>query len=180
MLCQGLVCPRINVFEVYYLERLLVGPSSLCVSKSLYWFLRCRINVPRNAAHSILVSTWYVPPAPLRFNALKQASKRHLPLPFPCFSLSLSLFSRPRTRIEKKYTIFPQAFCSSTYLIIFHYVHKMICGCCVQHESLLFLLLLLIPFWLCQTAAVWLFISFLFLLWWILMHFHALIDIEWH
>lgn len=36
MLCQGLVCPRINVFEVNYLERLLAGLSSLCVSKSQY------------------------------------------------------------------------------------------------------------------------------------------------
>lgn len=104
MLCQGLVCPRINVFEVNYLERLLAGPSSLCVSESRYWFLRCRINAPRNAAHSILVSTWYVPLAPLRFNTLKQASKLHLPLPLPLpptLSLSLSLFIHPHTRIEQ-------------------------------------------------------------------------------
>lgn len=78
MLCQGLVCPRINVFEVNYLERLLAGPSSLCVSKSRYWFLRYRINAARNTAHSILVSTWYVPLAPLRFNTLKQESKLSL------------------------------------------------------------------------------------------------------
>lgn len=100
MLCQGLVCPRINVFEVNYLERLLVGPSSLCVSKSRYWFLRCRINAARNTSHSILVSTWYVPLAPLRLNALKQASKRHLPLLF--LFLVLSLFSAVHTQESNK------------------------------------------------------------------------------
>lgn len=138
MLCQGLVCPRINVFEVNYLERLLAGPSSLCVSESRYWFLRCRINALRNTAHSILVSTWYVPLAPLRFNTLKQASKRHLPLPFPPFSFSLP-FHLSTHKNRTKYAMFPQASCSCLYLIIFHYVHKMICSCFVQQEGLLFL-----------------------------------------
>lgn len=147
MLCQGLVCPRINVFEVNYLERLLAGPVSLCVSKSQYWFLRYRINALRNTAHSILVSTWYVPLAPLRFN-IKTSKQPPSLSTFPSFSFSLS-FHLSTHKNRTKYTKLPQAFCSWLYLIIFHYVHKMICSCFVQQEGLLFLLLLFIPIWLC-------------------------------
>jgi len=93
MLCRGLVCSRINVFEVNYLEGRLAGPFSLCVSKSHYWFLRYHINVLRNTAHAILVWTWYVPPSPLRFHT------RTLPLPFP---LSISLFLSGHTGKSSK------------------------------------------------------------------------------
>lgn len=141
----------------------------------------------QNTAHSILVSTRYVPPSPLRFNTLKKGRRgkesEQAPSPFLSFLFFFFYSFHLDTQENwRTYTMFPQAFCCWLYLIIFHYVHKMICSCFVQQWALLFLLLLFIPFWHYQTAPVWLFLFSLgfFSHWWILMHFLAPVDIEWH